>query len=603
MKLISTLFAIILLLGVVFADVYMHNPRGSNNRLDEQSANANNQNRLFNSQNNAAGGYCWGPPMHFYTGSQLGIEWTNQHSCGEENNECQIILQFMCADSIRDGNTTTTIQDDVTTFDVDVTGSPGVKKYGMHEHYSYYQECKGRQRNGGLFIADRGVNNNIGARGTRQNNNGNRHGFECPEERDYYPYWHPTPWIDIAILTTDTSRCPYYRANSFNTNPKGYCNTTQFNNPTACPAGQWYEKKPHNSQTGRGCIGEPDCIAAPWNRDNHLGNGKSGYMNTYNWTIPSCVISENCVLRLRYNISTTDYDGWNTFSSRNGANLSPVKQNPYVDPCTSSSSVCNLTLAMDTSQFGRTFQDRSYIFGIRPRPSGVDASDRIFNLNVRGKRGNIVQAYPAVEYDFTPNRLHVRPGDYIHMQWTGCDNNPQNFAGEGKAGTDRSNIVQMTKPGANKPAFFNSNTLTAANSISSSEKIFSKFSDAYRAAYLDQTNCATFEELKAQGNENQNDRNCMKLNAAPAYVNLGLYKVGFEGRAYYMSSRNNNFSNRSQKGTIVSTPALQVFGVVIVSVGSAAFFCSLIFAGIAAFNHFSAASPFANSPVFNANPN
>jgi hypothetical protein len=31
----------------------------SNNRLNERSANANNQNRLFDSQNNAAGGYCW----------------------------------------------------------------------------------------------------------------------------------------------------------------------------------------------------------------------------------------------------------------------------------------------------------------------------------------------------------------------------------------------------------------------------------------------------------------------------------------------------------------------------------------------------------------
>ena len=34
----------------VFADVYMHNPRGSNNRLNERSANRNNGDRMFDSQ-------------------------------------------------------------------------------------------------------------------------------------------------------------------------------------------------------------------------------------------------------------------------------------------------------------------------------------------------------------------------------------------------------------------------------------------------------------------------------------------------------------------------------------------------------------------------
>ena len=39
------------------ADMYMHMPRGSNNRLNEASANRDNANRLFDSQNNNRGGY------------------------------------------------------------------------------------------------------------------------------------------------------------------------------------------------------------------------------------------------------------------------------------------------------------------------------------------------------------------------------------------------------------------------------------------------------------------------------------------------------------------------------------------------------------------
>jgi hypothetical protein len=582
---------LVIFVALVFGDCYMHNPRGSNNRLNERSANANNQNRLFDSQNNAAGGYCWGPPMHFFQGSLLSVEWTNQHSCGLENNACEVILQFMCADSVRDGNVTTTIEDNADRFDLLVQDT-NIKKYGMHEDYLYYQACKQRERNKGLFIADRNVNNNIGARGTRQNNNGNRRGFECPEERDYYPYWHPNPWIDIAILTNDVSRCGFYQSESHNVKAKNFCNDTSVNNQIACKDG-WQEAPPHNSLPGQGCIGAPECIASPWNRDNHLGNGIGGHANMYNWTIPSCIVSENCVLRIRYNISTTDYDGWNTFSSRNGKKLSPVTQNPYVNPmeCDENTN-CNLTLAINTSQFGRTFQDRSHTFAIRQRPSGIGKEARIFNLNVRGKRGNIVQAYPAVEYDFTPVALLCRPGDYIHIQWTGCDTNPGNFAGEGRAGTDRSNIVQAVNAGVNIPALY--------SQIPKSERIFDDYNDAFRAAFLDQQNCLNSTELQNQGNADQNPRNCGKLNAASPYIDLGLYKVSFQGKAHYFSSRNNNFSNRSQKGTIVSSPALKTFGVVIVAVGSAAFFVSMIFAGIAGFNAVNSNSPFASSKLFNA---
>ena len=66
----------------------------------------------------------------------------------------------------------------------------------------------------GLFIADQNVGER--AKKTRQNPNGNRYGYEGPEERDYYPYWHPNPWKDIAILAENASMCGYYQRESFN---------------------------------------------------------------------------------------------------------------------------------------------------------------------------------------------------------------------------------------------------------------------------------------------------------------------------------------------------------------------------------------------------
>ncbi len=56
----------------------------------------------------------------------------------------------------------------------------------------------------GLFTADQKLNGDR-AIYTRQDNQGNRYGYECPEERDYWPY--VSPWSDIAILTTNTSMC------------------------------------------------------------------------------------------------------------------------------------------------------------------------------------------------------------------------------------------------------------------------------------------------------------------------------------------------------------------------------------------------------------
>lgn len=578
----------------------MHNPRGSNNRLNEANTNRANNNRLFDTQNNAKGGYCYGPALSYYEGSQLTVEWTAQHGCGNPKQLCVIVLQYMCSlynnplddpmNQIRDGGSTNGLPQDATaiqTAQENAVDGMGFK-YGMHENYYYYRWCKTRARNSGLYTADRNVANNQGAAATRQNNNGGQSGYECPEERDYYPYWHPAPWKDVAVLTDDLNLCDLFQKESQNVKAKGYCydpakdegilyQWAAPNNPIDCAAAKltWAEIPSWG-------IKKPDCLKNEFVRDNHLGNGVNGFNTHYNWTMPtakteSCIKNDNCncVLRIRYNISTTDFSGYYVpfADSKNNGAAAPLLQDPdlpaITDECgpaeAGSGTVCNVTLAIDTSQFARTFQDRSYVFHIKPRPKGVTGGSRIFNLNVKGKRGNIVQTYPSTEYDFHPNDLQVRVGDYIHFQWTGCDTNPAGNAGEGTDQTDRSNMVQIQNLDASVPApvsFVNKNPL---------------FQDAglrNRMAFLDQTDCKDYDALQ-NGNADQDVNNCMNLNKAEQYFDGGLIKMNKTGTFYYMSTRNNNFTNRGQKGSISVSAVLPSWGIALVSVGAGVFVLSM----------------------------
>ena len=60
--------------------------------------------RLFDSQNNARGGYNAGG-LIYYEGSKVVLEWTNQHQCGGDNNNCELVVQYMCSDKLRNGIT------------------------------------------------------------------------------------------------------------------------------------------------------------------------------------------------------------------------------------------------------------------------------------------------------------------------------------------------------------------------------------------------------------------------------------------------------------------------------------------------------------------
>jgi len=641
-------FLQILLLAMLFtcrADMYLNNPRGSNNKLREQSNNVQNDNRLFDSQNNAASGYQIGDDckpackdennnydvtkegatkgtMKFYQGSELYIEWHHQHGCGvgHPNLKCQIILQYMSESdnvNLRDGTGQETAGGDEDNDPTEeATAEPA---RGYHEPLDFYEECAQRQRNEGLYTADRQMESNGGATSTRQNPNGNgrrrgqpRHGLECPEERDYYPYWHPSVWHDIAILTDEPEiRCAYYQMESQNVKAKNICSIPAHNNRDACISndGEWKEVAAFNEPP-------PECLGSIQSRDNHNGNVRNGQPHYYLWKIPF-YLKGRTVIRIRYNITTGDFQyGSLAHPKEENAELSgakadaffmdrsfndpnpnnrrrsifkgrpdvplPLGQDPVADWVEMGDERL-LQLQVNTNQFGRTFEDRTHTFIVQERPTTVSHGHRIVNYNVRGRRGNIVQVYPSVEYDFVPSELSVEQGTLLHFQWTGSDANPNGNAGNGRAGTDRSNLVQLQNRDETVPLPMNKHTLffdaQADPNNEDGKRMVTKF------AYLDQDSIVTCDP---ETNDQNSETNCKQLNGASAYFDGGLIEMKQVGKHFVASTRNNDFSNRSHKAVIIVTGViLELYENLLIGLGVAVGVLILLYilAAIWAYRH------------------
>ncbi len=199
---------------------------------------------------------------------------------------------------------------------------------------------------------------------------------------------------------------------------------------------------------------------------------------------------------------------------------------------------------------------------------------------MRGKRGNIVQVYPAIEYDFVPNNLELNTNDLLHIQWTGSNTHVNGApggdgqtgdAGEGRTGTDRSNLVQIIDLNENFPLPYEQTTLwkdaellgymdnNAVLAMNTSKYLvyYSKSSDVNKdlSLYLATSGhtqcfksvvCGDAKSYESIGKSLDAD-----LNNAPASVPGVLIRFNKSNKIYnYMCSRNNNFSNRSQKASI-----------------------------------------------------
>jgi plastocyanin len=439
--------------------------------------------------------------------------------------------------------------------------------YGLHEPWEHFDRCDA------TF--------------------GTRYGMECWAEREQWPDNNISPWVDVAYFTDEPeSECSdsieNLNAREFYECVEYYDVAKQFRKHKSLYAselecidngGDWlgfykvgdvrddigssaeclelngglkeyvwgrpmsWKDLAEDKLSENTCIALPaktECLGTPNTRRGYLGD-VDGARSTprFQWTLPNHEENKRCVFRIRYIVTTEDEE-----ITRDDHRVYPFGTD-------------GISLAPADKRV--VFEDRSHVFKLLTRPEDIPDELHIHNLVVRGKRGNIVQTYPAVEYDFVPNRLTIPEGDAIHVQWTGSNTHNNGHpggdgqtgdAGEGQGGTDRNNFIQLIDRKSNLVAPQHNHTLFQnADWIWSSHEMGNPENKAFNLALSMATSgyyqCKDDEECTESYDNTLNDQ---LNNAYPSYHG-NIFKP-IIGEYNYKCMRNDNFSNRAQKGTI-----------------------------------------------------
>lgn len=604
------------LVAMVAADTYdLRRGHNNKNRYDvTDGQNTDNQKRIMDSELNAKGGFppCNTPPT-YPVGSVFTFAYTVQHGLSMQNLRSAVVLQYISSKDAPALMVYDAAGTDKNTLDFDgvftnagrtqITGGAANSNTltrtqleaavplnyvrgdqstrGRRENARTAVEGFHRLRNGGTWVGGTKQVNEIADQpyqtATRQNTDGDddRYGIELAAERDEYPHPHCSDFKDLAVYVGDatnvTTMCPFYQANSQNVQKRSGCDKVAYPTEQSCKdnGGNWGTL---DCDWG---IEPPVCLLAARSADNHLGNAQgdnSGGNNQvtllHNITTPN-EPGARIALRLRYNTSSGDFEGWGPNKldhKHNGANA-PFQQNQKYTIGTYANTPIELQMSINLAQFYRVFEDSSDHLDIAEDDGNACPGGTVFNIYSRGKRGNIVQAYPAVEYMPLPRQPEIDLCDCLNFQFTGAGPNDykagQNLYDAGQAGNgdqvDLHGAVCAANDGVNQPLYMRDWAPCVPEDVQNRDKVMWNMA----------TSCV-----------DEGTTVDVELDGSKLYCNVGTFQYCERTTLAMFSPRNNAFTNRSEKISIHVGNSNQLW-IIAIAIASTLLVLSALSAGAA----------------------